>query len=90
MSYQNSGTMGKNQQPKSDQSPQYIGKLQAVTCSGCGCQNDYWLSGWVKEGANGKFFSLSVKEKESNQQQSQQAQQPRKADPGRSTDDIPF
>ena len=53
----NSGTLSKNQNPKSDKSPPYLGSAQID-------DQEYWISGWVKEGARGKFFSLSFRRKE--------------------------
>jgi hypothetical protein len=49
--------LGRNTNKQSDKHPDYSG---TINIDG----KDYWLSGWLKEGKNGKFFSLAVKEKE--------------------------
>lgn len=68
MSYDNTnrGTLGKNKRREKDTHPEYNGVLNVDG-------KDYWLSGWVKEGPEGKFFSLSVKAKEAKQQEQQKA-----------------
>jgi hypothetical protein len=53
----NRGMLGRNTNKQSDKHPDYSG---TINING----KDYWLSGWLKEGKNGKFFSLAVKEKE--------------------------
>ena len=51
--YDNSGILFKNDNPKSDKSPGYIGK---ATFGGV----EYDLAAWVKEGKKGKFFSIKA------------------------------
>lgn len=53
----NKGTLGKARERKTDKHPEYTGKINVEG-------RDYWLSGWVREGKDGKFFSLSVKPKD--------------------------
>lgn len=53
----NRGALFRNKDRKSDKHPEYSG---SVNVEGV----DYWLSGWIKEGKNGKFFSLSLKPKD--------------------------
>ncbi len=76
----NSGTLGKNQRREKDTHPEYNGK-----CLIDG--REYWISAWVKEGQNGKFFSLAFKPKEQ-QQERRQAPPPAAEEPF--SDDIPF
>jgi hypothetical protein len=54
----NRGTLGKNANKKTDNHPDYSGQINVDG-------TDYWLSGWLKEGRDGKFFSLAVKKKDS-------------------------
>lgn len=53
----NRGILSRNTNRKSDSHPEFNGTINVEG-------KDYWLSAWVKEGNKGKFFSLSVKEKE--------------------------
>jgi hypothetical protein len=59
MAYDNTNrwTLGKNDRKESDNHPDYKGKLNVDGV-------DYWLDGWIKDGANGKFISGSIKPKE--------------------------
>jgi hypothetical protein len=58
---ENSGTLGKNERKEKETHPSHTG---SATIAGV----DYWVSAWVKEGARGKFFSLSFKAKEPRQE----------------------
>lgn len=53
----NRGTLGKNDRKEQPSHADYRGKLNVEG-------REYWLNAWIKEGPNGKFFSLSVKPKD--------------------------
>lgn len=78
----NRGALFKNNEKKSENSPEYTGLINIEG-------REFYLSGWVKEGKNGKFFSLSVKTKEQKPAEKPQVQPQRT--PTRFEDDsIPF
>lgn len=81
MEYDNSnkGALFRNDKRTSDRAPEYNG---SINVNGV----DYWISGWIKEGQKGKFFSLSVQPKD----QQKAPQQSRQSAPPVSTEDIPF
>lgn len=77
MKYDNSGILGKNLRKTSDSHPEYTG---SITVEG----KEFWLNGWVKEGAKGKFFSLALKPKEETKPET-------KPEPKQMVDaDVPF
>lgn len=53
----NRGALWRNTKKEKDTQPDHTGKLNVDG-------KDYWLSAWIKDGQNGKYFSLSVKEME--------------------------
>ena len=53
----NSGALFKNNKKEKETHPDYKGDINIGG-------TNYWLSAWLKEGKNGKFFSLSVNVKE--------------------------
>lgn len=53
----NSGALFKSNRKQSETHPDYDGNCRIDG-------HDYWISGWIKEGKNGKFFSLSFKRKD--------------------------
>lgn len=55
--YDNSGSLGKNERKEKDTHPSHTGRC---TIDG----KEYWISAWVREGNNGRFFSLAFKPKE--------------------------
>jgi hypothetical protein len=54
MKYDNSGTISKNLQKKTEKHPDQQGKC---TIDG----KEYWISGWIKDGRDGKFLSLAFR-----------------------------
>ena len=80
----NRGTLGKNNNPKSDKSPEYTGKLNIEG-------KEYWLPGWVKTSSKdgSKFFSLTVNPKDDHPQKTVASKQQA---PGFNDldDDLPF
>jgi len=55
----NKGALFRNQRKERENQPDHTG---TINIDG----QEYWLSAWVKEGKNGKFFSLAVTKKEQN------------------------
>jgi hypothetical protein len=53
----NTGSLFRNDKKTADTHPEYAGTIKVAGV-------EYWLNGWLKEGARGKFFSLSVKPKQ--------------------------
>lgn len=53
----NRGALFKNTKKEKDSHPDYNGNINVDGV-------EYWLNAWVKEGKNGKYFSVSVKPKE--------------------------
>lgn len=75
----NKGALFKNDRKETANHPDYTGKINVDG-------RDFWLSGWLKESAKGKFFSLSVRPKDLGQQ----AVSPGPATEPLLDDDIPF
>ena len=77
--YDNSGSLSRNERKEQPNHADYKGK---ATIDGV----EYWISGWIKTGENGKWLSLSFKPKE-------EAPTTRRAkdEPGDAPDsDLPF
>jgi len=53
----NSGVLFSNDKREKESHPNYKGNIMVDGKS-------YWISGWVKEGKNGKFMGLAVSPKE--------------------------
>ena len=62
MAYDNTNrwTLNKNDRKEKETHPDYKGSINVDGV-------DYWLDGWIKDGANGKFISGSLKRKEARQ-----------------------
>lgn len=85
MAYDNTNrwTLDKNSRKEKDTHPDYKGSLNVNGV-------DYWIDGWIQDGANGKFISGSLKPKDSAQNgQPQSRPQPAAFDTDLN-DDIPF
>ena len=78
----NTGVLFRNDKATTDKHPTHTG---SINIDGV----DYWLSAWVKEGAKGKFFSMSVKLKEERVAKPA-PKAPRKAEPDFDSSDVPF
>ncbi|RAU21101.1 hypothetical protein CU669_15215 [Paramagnetospirillum kuznetsovii] len=74
----NRGTLGKNKRREKDSHPAYTGSINVDGV-------EYWLSGWVKEKNDEKFFSLSIKPKDAAPAKAAPKQAPADLD-----DEIPF
>jgi hypothetical protein len=59
MAYDNTNrwTLNKNDRKEKDTHPDYKGSLNVNGV-------DYWIDGWIKDSANGKFISGSLKPKD--------------------------
>ncbi len=53
----NSGVLFANDKREKESHPNYKGNIRVDG-------KDYWISGWIKEGKNGKFMGLAVSPKE--------------------------
>lgn len=53
----NSGVIFKNDRKETERHPDYKGSLDVRG-------EEFWISGWIKEGKNGKFISIAINEKE--------------------------
>jgi len=53
----NSGFLFKNDRKQQEKQPDYTGTLNIEG-------KDFWLSGWIKEGKNGKFLGLAFSPKD--------------------------
>jgi len=56
----NSGVLFRETEKKSATFPDYKGNIRVDG-------KDYWISGWIKEGKNGKFMGLAVSPKDAQQ-----------------------
>jgi len=76
----NSGVLFSNDKREKESHPNYKGNIMVDGKS-------YWISGWIKEGKNGKFMGLAVSPKE---EQTNQPQSKPKAKIEDMDQDIPF
>ena len=75
------GVLFKNDRKESDKHPDYKGNINVGG-------KEFWLSAWIKEGAKGKFMSLSIQPKEAQAAASNGGGKP--ASYGAIDDDVPF
>lgn len=80
----NSGALFKNERKEQDTHADYNGNVRVDG-------HDYWINAWVKEGAKGKFFSLSLKRKDGTAARPESFTPPVKKVVERTLDDdVPF
>lgn len=84
----NSGTLGANRRKEKDSHPTHTGQCMIDGI-------EYWISAWVKEGKDGRFFSLAFKPKQERAAPPQRISDRGRAPASRSTpidlsDEIPF
>jgi hypothetical protein len=81
----NRGVLFRNDRKQQDNHPDHTG---TININGV----EYWLSAWIKSGANGRFFSLAVKPKDQQAATTAKpAPKPAAAEPqDQFNDDIPF
>lgn len=81
MAYDNTNrwALNKNDRKEKETHPDYKGSINVDG-------TDYWLDGWIKDGANGKFISGSLKLKEARNATPAQAASAYDDD----SDEIPF
>ena len=76
----NSGTLGRNDKKVESKHPDHKGQ---ATIGGV----DYWISAWIKDGPNGKFFSLGFTPKDASRAPAPVSNEERKSV---EDDEIPF
>jgi hypothetical protein len=64
----NSGVIFNNDRKEKETHPDKTGRCRILG-------RDFWISGWIKEGKNGKFMSLAFKPMEEHGQEDQTRQQ---------------
>jgi hypothetical protein len=80
----NRWTLNKNDRKEKETHPDYKGALNVDGV-------EYWLDGWIKDGANGKFISGSLKRKDQpNRVDAYRAQQEPVISQSDLDDDVPF
>lgn len=76
------GSLFKNTRKSTDKHPDYTGSIKLPD------GQEHWISAWIKEGAKGKFLSLSIGADKSGQQDAPQGRRGSMKD--ELTDDVPF
>ena len=79
----NSGFLFKNDRKEQERQPDYTGNLNIEG-------QEYWLSGWIKEGKSGKFFGLAVSPKNPQAPQQAKTSERSKATGFDDDSDLPF
>ena len=74
----NSGVLFRESDKKSPNHPDYKGSIRVEG-------KDFWISGWIKDGKNGKFMGLAVNPKEPMQAPTKASKSIADMD-----DDVPF
>lgn len=81
--YPNSGILGRNKRRRGDKDPEYSGQAEINGV-------EYWLSAWVNEGNEGKYFKISFTPKNKPQGNSGGNQQRRNDDDDDGDPNVPF
>jgi len=79
----NKGSISKNEKKTQPNHKDYSG---SALIDG----QEYWISGWIKDGRNGKFLSLAFDLKDQNQSKSSSSSSRSSKQEEESSEDMPF